>query len=335
MQPVNEEDPFPELPSSAADEKSKGQAEDRDENLETWEESGEVEPSDCLCMTDAPPGLPESVMQMWFKPYGHVLELRPLEEASSAGQQAWFVQMSCVEEAMNSVAALNGKSIMRGKPLQLEYWHDETAEKPASRVAQLEQSEAQRSEELKVEPSPLQTETRTGPGIDRLRLLEACRAANAKRTDPDWPDQLQQQSEVTGIDGQSLLSACRDALATRKAMPPAETSQDTGNADDWEQLVDDQDAEEDAPEAWEESACLCMTGQPPGLPEMVMQFWFKPFGQVIQMRPLAPAESGHATPAFLVQMGSTEEAVSAVASLNGKPIMKGRPLLLEYWHGAP
>ena len=51
---------------------------------------------------------------MWFKPYGHVVEMRLLEDDSQQESVSYLVQMSCLEEAMNAYRALHGKSIMRG-----------------------------------------------------------------------------------------------------------------------------------------------------------------------------------------------------------------------------
>ena len=53
-------------------------------------------------------------MLMWFKPYGHVVEMRLLEDDSEQESLTYLVQMSCLEEAMNAYKALHGKSIMRG-----------------------------------------------------------------------------------------------------------------------------------------------------------------------------------------------------------------------------
>ena len=53
-------------------------------------------------------------MQMWFKPYGHVVDMRPMDMEADDDSLAFIVQMSCKEEAINAFDALNGKSIMRG-----------------------------------------------------------------------------------------------------------------------------------------------------------------------------------------------------------------------------
>lgn len=101
----------------------------------------------------------------------------------------------------------------------------------------------------------------------------------------------------------------------------------SGDVEDWEDLS----VEEEEEEVAEPNPCLCMTGVAPGCNEMVMQFWFRPYGQVRKLRALSPEEVGHEAPAFLVQMSTTEEAAAAIAALNGKPIMKGQPLVLQYW----
>ncbi|CAL1126716.1 unnamed protein product [Cladocopium goreaui] len=106
---------------------------------ENWEELGDDEPSELLCMKDPPKGLPDSVMQMWFKPYGHVVEMWPLEQSLHQEENdsvAFLVHMSCKEEAINAFSALNGKSIMRGCPLNLSYWHGpvERASLPSAAV---------------------------------------------------------------------------------------------------------------------------------------------------------------------------------------------------------
>lgn len=51
---------------------------------------------------------------MWFKPYGHVVDMRPMDMEADDDSLAFIVQMSCKEEAINAFDALNGKSIMRG-----------------------------------------------------------------------------------------------------------------------------------------------------------------------------------------------------------------------------
>lgn len=56
-----------------------------------------------------------------------------------------------------------------------------------------------------------------------------------------------------------------------------------------------------------------------------LRFWFKPHGQVHELRAL-----GSGT--FLVRMSSVPEATAAKAALDGKPVMKGSPLVVQYWH---
>lgn len=287
-------------------------------------------------------------MQMWFKPYGHVVEMRPLWRASTPGRQAFLVHMSCVEEAINAVEALNGKSIMKGKPLLLEYWHGPVDD----------------AEEPKQESS-------AATGIDKSKLLEAVRAMGKKKSSPEAAQstlngtQTMQPGPCTGISDAQLLEACRAALAKRKARAtevapwqpptvPADAVEEEApvveeaalqeEAQD-EKAIQEDDDDKESWEAWASddetgadcdpgpTDCICMTGTPAGMHEMVMQMWFKPHGQVRQFRALTPAETGLDKPAFLVQMGSAEEAAAAVSSLNGKAIMKGQQLVLEYWRG--
>ena len=62
------------------------------------------------------------------------------------------------------------------------------------------------------------------------------------------------------------------------------------------------------------------------------RFWFRPYGQVLELRPLAESP-GAASGAYLVKLSSVEEATAALAALHGKPVMKGSPLVVRYWHG--
>eukprot|EP00439_Symbiodinium_sp_Y106_P073561 s98_g13.t3 len=360
MQPVKEKEEFPELgqQDSAAlpdDSQSKiGRPVQQVQNgypgqVESWELEVEPGPCEFLCMKDAPSGLPESVMQMWFKPYGHVVEMRPLWRASTPGRQAFLVHMSCVEEAINAVEALNGKSIMKGKPLLLEYWHGpvDDAEEPPQ-------------------------ESSAPTGLDKSKLLEAVRAMGKKKSSPEAAQstlngtQTMRPGPCTGISDAQLLEACRAALAKRKprttevapsqpsAAVPADSVEEEApvleeaalqeEAQD-EKAIPEEDDDKESWEAWASddetgadcdpgpTDCICMTGTPAGMHEMVMQMWFKPHGQVRQFRALTPAETGLDKPAFLVQMGSADEAAAAVSSLNGKAIMKGQQLVLEYWRG--
>ncbi|CAE7949076.1 unnamed protein product [Symbiodinium sp. KB8] len=295
MQPVKEKKEFPELgqQNSAAlpddSEPKLGQPVQQVQNgypgqVESWEEL-EVEQGPCefLCMKDAPSGLPESVMQMWFKPYGHVVEMRPLWRASTPGRQAFLVHMSCVEEAINAVEALNGKSIMKGKPLLLEYWHGpvDDAEEPPQ-------------------------ESSAATGIDKSKLLEAVRAMGKKKSSPEAAQstlngtQTMQPGPCTGISDAQLLEACRAALAKRKArateVAPWQPSTVPADAVEEEAPVVEEAAlqeeaqdekaiqeDDDDKESWEAWASDDETGR---------QMWFKPHGQVRQFRALTPAETG-------------------------------------------
>ncbi|CAE8602090.1 unnamed protein product [Polarella glacialis] len=294
MQPVEAKEHFPELPSTGFGEGEDSRVCQEDEGrqaepapIANWEEiAPDTEPSSFLRMRDAPLGLPGSVMQIWFQAYGHVVQLRPLNDPEP-GQPAmeFLVQMSCVEEALNAAKGLHGKVIMKGRPLVLENWHD--------------------PDEVKVKT-----------GINSQKLLEACRLATAKRKEA-------QQEQPTA---EELL---RHAGAYPPSAPAAAV--EPAGCDSWEELPQDGAAlVDDEPEEWEAlepCSCIRMTGAPPGLPEMVMRFWFQPYGQVVDLKPLE-GEAG----SFLVQMSSEDEATTAVNALHGKPIMKGRPLSLEYWH---
>lgn len=62
-----------------------------------------------------------------------------------------------------------------------------------------------------------------------------------------------------------------------------------------------------------------------------VRFWFRPYGQVLELRPISSSELG--LPAYLVKLSSVQEATAARAALDGKPVMKGSPLVVRYWHG--
>ncbi|CAL1158069.1 unnamed protein product, partial [Cladocopium goreaui] len=255
-----------------------------------------------LCLED-PPNLPESVIEVWFKPYGSLLEMRRVETEKS---MAYVVQLgrsvhrnagqlSSEDEAMRAHEALNGKAIM-GKSLSVRYWHESGATAEALMV--LDSAEIDRNDRC---PGP-------GMGIDDQQLVDACKVV----------------LEAT---------ACVVALAQRKQNLEAQTAAPApkgGDVESWEDLEEDtQDMSfSDVP-----SDALCISGVPPGIQEMVMQFWFRPYGQVLELRPISSSELGCRVPAYLVKLSSIQEATAARAALDGKPVMKGSPLVVRYWHG--
>lgn len=400
MQPVKEQEEFPELPSE-----TQVHAEDLTESreVESWEELGETEPCEVLCMRNPPSGLPDSVMQMWFKPYGHVVDMRPMDMEADDDSLAFIVQMSCKEEAINAFDALNGKSIMRGRPLNLSYWHG-AAEKTgaldrgrllaAARQLAFQKKEAfvaAESEAVKEEleanishvlclrdppdfpesvmrvwfaPYGQMVEMRRLEDADTSRAFlvkmsnedeaaAAFHALNSKcitgkkldisywhgegRGDPVHqrpPEVMPEKANGhvpgpgVGIDNQQLLEACKVALQARSRRLQSGDDQvaPKGDVESWEDL--DEEDVDDGP-----TDSLCVSGVPPGIQEMVMQFWFKPYGRVQELRPLSSAEVSDGKPAFLVRMGDVKEATAAMSKLDGKPIMKGSPLVVRYWHG--
>eukprot|EP00913_Durusdinium_trenchii_P002343 g2164.t1 len=350
--------------------------------VESWEELGETEPCEVLCMRNPPSGLPDSVMQMWFKPYGHVVDMRPMDMEADDDSLAFIVQMSCKEEAINAFDALNGKSIMRGRPLNLSYWHG-AAEKTgaldrgrllaAARQLAFQKKEAfvaAESEAVKEEleanishvlclrdppdfpesvmrvwfaPYGQMVEMRRLEDADTSRAFlvkmsnedeaaAAFHALNSKcitgkkldisywhgegRGDPVHqrpPEVMPEKANGhvpgpgVGIDNQQLLEACKVALQARSRRLQSGDDQvaPKGDVESWEDL--DEEDVDDGP-----TDSLCVSGVPPGIQEMVMQFWFKPYGRVQELRPLSSAEVSDGKPAFLVRMGDVKEATAAI-----------------------
>eukprot|EP00435_Cladocopium_sp_Y103_P045037 s757_g12.t2 len=414
MQPVKEAvNEFPELGRDAQVE------EVQPPEPENWEELGDDEPSEFLCMKDPPKGLPDSVMQMWFKPYGHVVEMWPLEQSLYQEENdsvAFLVHMSCKEEAINAFSALNGKSIMRGCPLNLSYWHGpvERASPPKSAVdsnrllAAARLLASKKKEAFEAETwrfirqsdvsAPDSKETATveppQPTVSRYLCLEdppnlpetvievwfkpygSLVEMKRETSDPvAYVVHMSSEEEATrahdalngkvimgkslsvrywhqkstngataeapqrcpgpgvGIDDQQLVDACKVALAQRKhnLEVPAPKG---GDVESWEDLEDVDEAlgtstsasGHDVP-----SDALCISGVPPGIQEMVMQFWFRPHGTVLELRPFSASELGRGPcrpPAYLVKLSSVDEAKAARSALDGKPVMKGSPLVV-------
>lgn len=74
----------------------------------------------------------------------------------------------------------------------------------------------------------------------------------------------------------------------------------------------------------------------PPLDSCSLRFWFRPYGHVLELRPFSASELGRGPcrpPAYLVKLSSVDEARAARSALDGKPVMKGSPLVVRYWHG--
>jgi len=75
----------------------------------------------CLFVYNIPPTMDERGLQELFRPYGNVTTARVMRNMNRSSKGFGFVNMSTKEEANNAISALNGRTLIQDRPLQVSF----------------------------------------------------------------------------------------------------------------------------------------------------------------------------------------------------------------------